>query len=105
MDKVLTSGVGDGKVYQVQKESFKFDKNQIDSENKINRVWGYLHNQRGISSQTIDQLHRDKVLAQDKLGNALFCGLILKIDDKLKEYQNKVQKLIIKNMVEEEPSK
>lgn len=75
MDKVLTSGVGDGKVYQVKKEPFKFDRNQINSENKINRVWGYLHNQRGISSQTIDQLHKDKVLAQDKFGNALFLWL------------------------------
>ena len=48
MDKVLTSGVGNGNVYQVQKEPFKFDKKQIDSENKINQVWGYLHNSRGI---------------------------------------------------------
>lgn len=75
MDKVITSGVGDGKVYQIKKEPFKFDKTQIDSENKINQVWGYLHNQRGISSQTIDQLHKDKVLAQDKFGNALFLWL------------------------------
>lgn len=88
-----------------KKEPFKFDKKQIDSENKINQVWGYLHNRRGISSQTIDQLHKDKVLVQDKFGNALFCGLILQIGDKLKEYQNKAQKLIIKNMVEEEPLK
>jgi len=75
MDKVITSGVGDGRVYQIKKEPFKFDKTQIDPENKINRVWGYLHNERGISSQTIDQLHRDKVFAQDKFGNALFLWL------------------------------
>lgn len=84
MDKVLTSGVGDGKVYQVQKEPFKFDKKQIDSENKINQVWGYLHNRRGISSQTIDQLHKDKVLAQDKYGNALFLWLDPKDRRKIK---------------------
>lgn len=84
MDKVLTSGAGDGKGYQIKKEPFKFDKNQLDSENKINRVWGYLHNQRGISSQTIDQLHKDKVLAQDKFGNALFLWLDPKDRQKVK---------------------
>ncbi|RVU71294.1 DUF3991 domain-containing protein [Lactobacillus xujianguonis] len=70
--KVLESGVSAGQTYQVKKEPFKFNKDQLDKDNKINRVWGYLHNERGISSQTIDQLHNSKVLFQDKYGNALF---------------------------------
>ena len=76
--EALSELVGEGdkeyKRYEIKnsatKEKVKFAKPESASDCK--RVYAYLINQRGISAELITELIRNKLLYQDKNGNAVF---------------------------------
>ncbi|WP_233554991.1 toprim domain-containing protein [Lactobacillus sp. ESL0233] len=69
---VLESGASKGANFTIKREPFKFDTKELDPEGKINQVWAYMHHTRGISNRTINELHQNKMLEQDRKGSALF---------------------------------